>query len=231
MLNKDSISLLKSITNITNSALITYPITTITSERKDILGNIDFSKVEGTGWDEFGIYDLNSFLGALAILDNPDIKQSETSLIAKDSDSSISFVVSHPSSLEEFTTDPENITTTCETPSVVSIDIDTTMITKIRKGVSVFKDLKDLFLVKEGDRLYFKTGNKESFSRTQNSYEVDLTPTINSGNDFEIAILVENFLALPAMDFMLNVKYNKEYDMYRITLENTIYQFLLPTIE
>jgi len=230
MLNNDSIQLLQSVTAITNSVLISYPVTTITNEAKDVLGNIDFSKVDSEGWEEFGIYDLNSFLGAIAILENPVIKREGPSVIANDVDSSISFVVSDVSTMEAFTTDPENITSTCATESVVEISIDTDLINKIRKGVKVFKNLEDLFIVKEGDSIFLRTGNKESFTRTSNRYEIKLDPTVSSGPDFEITLLVNNFLLLPAMNYDMKIKYNPEYDLYRVTMENSIYQFVLSLV-
>jgi len=230
VLNKDSIALLQSVTNITNSVLISYPITTITNESKDVLGNIDFSKVDPVGWEEFGIFDLNSFLGAVGILEEPTLTLSNTSLVAADINSSISFVVSDVSTMEDFTTDPENITTTCEADSVVEVKIDNNLIAKIRKGVSVFKNLEDLFIVKEGSDIFLRTGNKESFARTNNSYQIKLEADVVSGPDFEITLLVNNFLSLPAMDYTMKVKYNSEYDLHRVTMENAIYQFVLSLV-
>jgi len=227
MLNNNSIQILQSITSITNSALISYPVTTITNANKDVLGNIDFSAIDPDGWDEFGIFDLNSFLGALSVLDEPNITMENRVILAEDSDSSISFLTATPSAVSDYITDPDNITTTVAAPSVVEVPIDTVLITKIRKGVNVFKTLKDLFIVKNDEGVFLRTGNKESFTRNDNSYKVKLAPSVNTGNNFEVAIPVENFLSLPSMDFTLKVKYNAQYDAYRITAENAIFQFVL----
>ena len=226
MLNENSLQVLNNITNITNSAIISYPCTTITNPSRDVLCNIYFDKIDDGSWKEFGIMDLSSFLNALSILENPTIEQDDIYIKAYDPDSTIEFVTSYPSTLEDFTIDPEVITSTCNADSVLEVEIDTNLITKIKKGSGVFKNLRDLFIIKEGDKIYLKTGNKESFNRTQNSYTVYLDPIIDTGKDFELVIPIENFLTLPLMDFTLKIKYYPAKDAYRVILENDIFQFL-----
>jgi hypothetical protein len=226
MLNENSIEVLNSISSITNSAIISYPVTTITNDKRNIYGNIDFSKIDEDAWKDFGIMDLSSFLNAISILETPTIEQDDIYIRANDPNSKIEFVTSYPSTLEDFSADPDIVSTAALAPSILEVDIDTNLITKIKKGSSVFKNLRDLFIVKEGDKVYLKSGNKETFNRTQNSYTVFLDPTLDKGNDFEIAIPIENFLSLPSMDFSMKIKYNEAKDEHRLILENEIFQFL-----
>lgn len=227
MLNKNTIQVLQSVVPITNSVIISYPVTTIQNETKDVMGNINLEVLGEKQFDEFGIFDLSSFLGAVGILEEPNIELNNGIITAKDSDSSIKFVTSSPSSVSDFTTNPKYITSSCAVHSVVEVSISTEMISKIRKGVNLFKTLKDVFIVKNGDDIFLKTGNKESFARNDNSYQVRLDPLVNMGKDFELAIPVENFLSLPSIDYTLKIKYNEEVKVYRIIIENTIYQFVL----
>lgn len=226
MLNNNSVKILQSITGITNSVIISYPTTTISNSNSDIQGNIDFSKLDEE-FEEYGIFDLSSFLNAIDVLDEPVVLMNEGIITATDTDSSISFVTSSPASLGDFTCDPLNITTTVAAPSIVELNVDTALMTKIRKGVGVFKTLKDLFIVKDDTGVYLRTGNKESFARRDNSYKIKLDTSMNTGKNFEIAIPVDNFLALPAIDFELKVKYNEQADAHRIVVENAIFQFVL----
>jgi hypothetical protein len=226
MLNENSIQILNTITNITNSAIISYPVTTITNSTRDILGNIDFSTIDSDTWQEFGIMDLSSFLNSIGILDTPTIEQNDIFIKAYDPNSTIEFVTSYPSTLEDFTANPEIIESTSRTDSVLEVGIDSTLFTKIKKGSSVFKNLRDLFIIKKGDEIYLKTGNKETFSSASNSYTHYLEPTLNKGKDFEIIIPIENFLNLPLMDFTMKVKYNEDKDAYRLLFENEIFKFL-----
>jgi len=227
MLNENSIQILQSIVNITNSVILSYPVTTIQNQDRNVLGNIDLSVVDDQ-FEEYGIFNLSSFLTALSVLESPTISIDNKVIVAQDADSIIRFVTSSPSSLADFTTNPEKITSTIQSQSVLEIDIDTELINRIRKGAGVFKTLKDLFIIKEGDKITLKTGNKESFARQDNSYTITLSPTMNVGNDFSIAIPIDNFLSLPSMDFKLSVK--EKNGNYRVTMTNDIFQFVLAVI-
>lgn len=227
MLNKEAIKVLQSVTSITNSAIISYPITTIINEDADVLGTIDFSIIDADKFDEFGIMDLGSFLNALDVLEAPAITLVNKEIIAKDSDSQISYITSSPISLGEFTTDAINVTSIIEAPSIVEVKVDKALIAKIRKGAGVFKALKDLFIIKNDEGVFLKTGNKESFSSRDNSYKIKLDTEKSEGKNFEIAVPVANFLALPTMESTLKVKYNSQRDSYRVTVENAIFNFVL----
>jgi len=228
LLNKETLQILQSITGITNSAIITYPITTIQNYNKNVIGTIDFSVNEDGGWEEFGIFDLSNFLGALTVLNDPKIILEDNTIIAKDEDSEIQFVTSYPDALQDFTTNPSKVETTLAVDSVIEVNISTDTINRIRKGANVFKTLKDLFLVKEGDNFYIRTGNKNKFNSKENSYSIKLEPELVKGDDFEIAIPINNFLTLPQIDFKLMIK--EKNGQYRVTLTNKIFKFVLSTV-
>ena len=228
MLNKDTIQILQSITGITNSAIITYPETTIQNYNKDVIGTIDFSKRDSESWEEFGIFDLSNFLNALSVLNDPVINLNGDSITAKDSDSEIKFITSYPSALEEFTTNPSKIYSTLQADSVVEVEIDTDTINRIRKGANVFKTLKDIFFIKEGDSFYIKTGNKKKFESQENSYSIKLDTEVLRGENFEIAVPIDNFLSLPQINFNLQIK--EKNGQYRVALTNDIFKFVLSTI-
>lgn len=228
MLNKEAIKILQSITAISNSAIISYPITTIINDDADILCNIDFRVIDDQEFEEFGIMDLGSFLNAIDVLDEPSIELINKEVIAKDTNSQISFLTSSLAGLEEYTTDPHNITSIIESDTaIVEVTVDTALIAKIRKGASVFKTLRDLFIIKNKDGVFLKTGNKETFVSRTNSYTIKLDTDIDIGDDFEIAIPINNFLALPNMEYALKIKYNEAVGAYRVTLENDIFDFVL----
>jgi len=227
MLNKESIKVLQSVTSITNSAIISYPVTTIINADADVLGTIDFSVIDPDEFEEFGIMDLGSFLNAIDVLEEPTITLENKEIIAKDDTSQISFITSSPISLSDFTTDMINITSIIDAPSVVEVKVDKDLIAKIRKGASVFKTLKDLFIIKNDEGVFLKTGNKESFASRDNSYMIKLDPEKSTGKNFEIAIPINNFLSLPTMESALKIKYNERRDSYRVTMENAIFKFVL----
>ena len=91
------------------------------------------------------------------------------------------------------------------------------------------KTLKDIFIIKEGDNLSFRTGNKNTYDISQHSYEVKFQPKISKGKDFKIAIPIDNFLKPPMMEFNLAIKHKEVNgsDDYRICFGNEIFRFVL----
>ena len=217
---------MQSVTSITNSIYVTYPVTPFCNINRDIFGLIDFGKIENK-FESFGIFDLQNFLNALSALDNPSIELKDNKIIANDETSSISYVTSHSYTLENFIVEKEDIDTTINAKSILEFEINTDVLGKIKKGVNVFKNLKDLFIVKNNEGVFLKTGNKQSFSVSENSYKMKINPSLDIADNFEISIPVENFLALPKIDFTLKIKQKGEE--YRIILENEIFKFLLTT--
>jgi hypothetical protein len=207
--------------------IIQYPVTSFKNQNGDIMGNIDFSKLESEAWETFGIFDLTSFLNAISILDNPEITLEDGVIIAHDDDSEIRYISSDPETLESTMGKESVVNSTVEARSIVEIDIDTKLMQKVRKGAGVFKNLKDLIIVKDNDGVRFTTGNTNSTEIMTNSYSITLHPNLEEDKQFSIAIPIENFLALPQMDYTMGIKYNEERDAYRIVFTNSIFKFVL----
>jgi len=224
MLNKDSIQIIKGMSQINNQAVIEYPISTIANPTRDVLGLVNFEVITKE-FDDFGLYDTVSFLGALDILDDPKIEKNNNVIKAYDENSTIEYVTSDPSILSESTFNPEIVKSTLDISPIVSCNIDVDTFNKIKKGVNVFKTLKDLFFVKVGNDFYIKTGNKETFAQSSNSYQLKLNCNTIIGSDFEIAIPAENFLSLPVMEYKLGI--HEKNGNYRISMVNEIFKFVL----
>jgi len=109
--------------------------------------------------------------------------------------------------------------------SDVEVHMDVDLMTKIKKRLGVFKTLKDIFFIKDGENFYLETGNKESFSTSQNSYKLKLPATKIQGEDFKICIPGENFMSLPNMD--MEFKIHHKDGQRRISMSNEIMSFVL----
>jgi len=72
MLNTETRALLKQVTKIGNSAVIRYPISTITNPHKSVIAFIDMSKLE-TKFDEFGLFYFSEFLSLVDFYKNPEV--------------------------------------------------------------------------------------------------------------------------------------------------------------
>ncbi len=223
MLNKEAVQIIQGISEINTKAILTYPQTTIRNVTKDVQGVINFDKI-CEPFDEFGIWDLSSFLSALSILEEPEITMTDNIISAKDEFSSIEYVTSSTNILGDSVTDPEIISSTLAIPAVVEFELSMETIAKIKKGVSVFKNLKDLEFSKVGETFTVKTTNKESFNASNNSFSLTL-PANTAGDDFSITIPSDNFLQVPSMPYTLKI--HEKAGKYRISMTNAIFEFVL----
>jgi len=224
MLNKESLQIIQGMQEINNSAIISYPVSTISNKTKDILGKVYFDKLTDE-FPEFGVWDLGSLLSSINILEEPTISLDGNILTAKDSYSKINYVTSSPSILGDSVCDAKIIDSTLAIESVVDVSMSTDIVSRIKKGAKAFSNLKDAQFSKVGDTFMVKTLNKESFNASSNSFELKLDSTKCVGNDFDIVIPISNFLSLPDIDFEFKV--HEKNGQYRITMTNSIFAFVL----
>lgn len=225
MLNKNTQTVLKSLLSINNSFVISYPKMTIVDEYKTMMGMIDMEKL-GDSFEEFGIYDAGKFLSALDLMDEANFELKNNLLVATDSTSSMDFLTSMPSSLPDAVAKESVITTTAAIDSVMEYGIDIDTLTKLKKAAGIFKTMDALFLKKESDEVTMKMGSKDAFNASNNSYNIKIAPDMDTANDFELPIPLENILKLPLVDYTVKIKHNAERDMYRVLFTNEIYTFV-----
>ena len=224
MLSKATLQIIQGLSLINNKIVLEYPQSTITNLTQDIHGIIHLDKTNDS-FETIGLWDSASFLAAISVLDEPTISLTDNILTAKDEYSTINYVVSSPSICEDAVTDPKIITSTMGINSDVEVRMDVDLVARVKRGLSIFKTLKDIFFIKEGDVFYLETGNKESFSTSQNSYRLKLTATKIQGEDFKICIPGENFMSLPNMD--MEFKIHHKDGQRRISMSNEIMSFVL----
>lgn len=225
MLNADTRTLLKSLISINNQMIISN-IMTGTDEFKSVIFKANIGKIDSIP-EEFGIFDTTNFLQAMELLDEPRISyDSETkSIIAKDAESTLSFLTSDPSSLD-VVIEPERIETTVAAPSVLTMNFDTDSLQKIKKASSVFKNFDTLWILNENGKTEMKLGTQNSFAKSSNSFKINVEPEVNE-KEFNIALPIESILKVPQMSYKLHVKYNEARDAYRIVLQNELLEFVL----
>lgn len=227
MLNKQQQQVIKSLLPINNSFVVNYPSMTIIDEYKTLIGKINMGII-GDEIPEFGIFDGARFIAALDLLEgeNSSIELEDNLIIAKDDNSNIKVLTSHPSSLEDAVAEESIITSTEKIDSVLEFDVTIDTLNKIKKASGVFKVMNTLFLTKRGDKIAMKIGSKENFNMSQDSYAITVSPILDTAIDFELPLPLENIMKLPTADYTLKVKFNAEKQTYRVILSNSIYTFL-----
>ncbi len=228
MVNQEVRTIMKSLIPINNSQIV-EKVMLFQDEFKTIVGQANLGEVDSDlPEDGFGIYDTSNFLASLDLLDDPEIVLENGTIIASDESSKLRFITSDPSQLD-IDVNPKVITTTLKVDSAMEFDIGSELLNKIKKASSVFKTFDTLFIIKEGRNVSLKIGSKDSFSKTNNSFSINIIPSLDNGNDndFELALPLESILKIPVMDYTFRIKHNIEKDVYRIVVDNDLLIFIL----
>jgi|TARA_Y100000004_G_C8955666_1_gene430674 hypothetical protein len=192
-MSKQTLDLLKNFASI-NSNILVKPGDTIKtiSPVKNIMA---VATVPETFDTEFGIWDLNKFLGTVSLFDSPSFEFGERSVtISGSGGSSVNYYYSEPRLLTVPTKDivmPD---------PVVSFNLTQDALNEINRASSVMQ-LPDLVVRSEGTTIVMVALDRQD--DTTNSYSVELGE-LSVESDFEFVFRVENLKLLPG-DYRVDV--------------------------
>lgn len=182
-LSKDTVTLLKNYAQINGNLLIKpgSKLTTISSS-KSVYSEAVVTETFDT---EFGIYDLNEFLGALALFNDPEIVFDEKSAKISEGKNKIKY----------FSADVSVLTVPTKEiklpPSDVEFTLTADQLNMVMKTASVLR-ATDVSFIGDGKTITVQVGDRKNV--TGNTYDLDLGTTDTS---FKAYLKVENFKFLP----------------------------------
>jgi len=184
-LSEQTVSILKNFSTINQNLVIKQgsEISTM-SAMKNIVSK---SKVEETFPVEFAIYDLNEFLSALSLFQNPDLDFQENYVV-------ITEAGSNSKSLKYWYSEPSVVTTPSKEVTMPSVDVEFPMnsgiLSEVQKAAAVI-GAPDMVL--EDDELRV-TDKKND---TANSYSTSLDTKSYDDASYKFWFKVENLKLLP----------------------------------
>ena len=184
-LSEQTVSILKNFSTINQNLVIKQgsEISTM-SAMKNIVSK---SKVEETFPVEFAIYDLNEFLSALSLFQNPDLDFQENYVV-------ITEAGSNSKSLKYWYSEPSVVTTPSKEVTMPSVDVEFPMnsgiLSEVQKAAAVI-GAPDMVL--EDDELRV-TDKKND---TANSYSTSLDTKSDDDASYKFWFKVENLKLLP----------------------------------
>ena len=193
-LSKETVALLKNFAGINSNLLIKAgnKLSTI-SGAKNVMS--DATVAENFAAD-FGIYDLNEFLGAMSSFEDPDLEFSEKFVTITQGSNSIKYFAAEASVLSA----PTRAITFPD--SDVDFTLTSAMLDMIKKTSSVL-GASDLSIVGDGSTLTAVVGDKKNASG--NSYN---TPLGSTDKTFKVNLKVENLKMLPG-DYTVSISSKK----------------------
>lgn len=192
-LSRKTFDILKNFATI-NANLYVTPGNTIKtlSPMKNIMAE---AVIDETFDSEFGIWDMNKFLGTISLFNNPDMVFGEKSVTISDADASVCYHFSDPSLLLTPTKElnmPE---------SVVEFELTQKRFAELQKASAVLQ-VPDICVRNEGDQLMLVALDKTD--RGSNSYSINMGDLPHTDHDFEFYFKVEN-LKILAGDYTVRI--------------------------
>lgn len=185
-LSKTTLSILKNFASL-NSNILVSPGNVIKTITPSMNGMAE-ATVEETFETEFGIWDLNKFLGVISLFNTPSFEFREKLVkIHGNNDSVVSYYYSEPRLLTKPT----------KSVNMPSINIETNltqeMFSELSRASSILQ-LPDLSFQNRGDDIYVVVSDRND--PTSNNCEIKLDGSAN-GAEFSFNFKIENIKLLP----------------------------------
>ena len=152
------------------------------SNMKNILA---VANVPETFGQEFSIYNLVEFLGAISLTENPDFNFNESSLTIADADTSLTYFYAS----EGMVTTVDKMITMPD--SEINIDLSSTLLTELQKAASVL-GVNDLIMTSDGTKIEMQVADKKN--PTSNTFSRIVGE--GNGSTFTMNFKIENLKVL-----------------------------------
>jgi ribosomal protein L28 len=181
-LSKETVALIKNFAGINSNLLLKSgnKLATI-SAQKNVMADATVTET----FPDFGIYDLNEFLGAMSLFDDPELEFTDKFVSIKQGGSNIKFFAADASVL----TAPQKAITFPE--AEINFTVTANILNMIHKTASVLR-AADVSIVGDGSKITAVVGDKKN--ATGNSFS---EPVGQTDKTFKVNLKVENLKMLP----------------------------------
>ena len=181
-LSKDTIAIIKNFAGINSNLLLKQGnrLSTI-SAQKNVMSDVTVTET----FPDFGIYDLNEFLGAMSLFDDPELEFSDKVCKITQGNMSIKYYAADASVL----TAPTKAITFPE--AEINFELSNQMLTMVQRTASVLK-ASDVSVVGENGQITLVVGDKKN--ATGNSFS---EPVGTTDKTFKVNLKVENLKMIP----------------------------------
>jgi hypothetical protein len=192
-LSKETVALFKNFAGINSNLLLKNgnKLATI-SGQKNVMADATVTET----FPDFGIYDLNEFLGAMSLFDDPELDFQDKYVSIKQGSMNIKFFAADASVL----TAPQKAITFPD--AEINFNMSANMLNMIHKTASVLR-AADVSIVGDGSTITAVVGDKKN--ATGNSYS---EPVGSSDKKFKVNLKVENLKMLPG-DYQVSISSKK----------------------
>ena len=206
-LSKETLALLKNFAGINSNLLLKDggKLSTI-SAQKNIMAS---ASVTESLPSEFGIYDLNEFLGALSLFDDPELTFTDKFVTMKEGAAHIKYYAADKSVLSY----PQKDITFPS--SDIDFNLPSATLTQIIRTASVLR-APDLSIVGKKGKVTLVVGDRKN--PTANTFDLEVGDTEST---FDVAMKVENLKMIPG-DYDVSIS-SRKISRFQSTSSDTVY--------
>jgi hypothetical protein len=206
-LSKETVGLFKNFAGINSNLLLKQgnKLATI-STQKNVMSD---TVVTESFPADFGIYDLNEFLGAMSLFEDPELDFSDKFVTIKQGGASIKYFAAEIGNLVV----PQKAIVFPE--AEIEFTMTATMLNMIQKTSSVLR-ATDLQIVGDGSKMVIQVGDKKN--ATGNTYNAQVGST---DKEFKVNLKVENLKMLPG-DYLVSIS-SKKISRFKATSSELVY--------
>jgi hypothetical protein len=192
-LSKETVGLIKNFAGINSNLLLKSgnKLATISAQK-----NVMADAVVTENFPDFGIYDLNEFLGAMSLFEDPELTFNDKWVTIEQGGNSIKYFAADASVL----TAPQKAITFPE--AEIEFNMSANMLSMIQRTASVLR-ASDVSIVGDGSSITVVVGDKKN--ATGNSYNSTVGST---DKKFKVNLKVENLKMIPG-DYAVSVSSKK----------------------
>jgi len=193
-LSKETVAVIKNFAGINSNLLLKSgnKVSTI-SAQKNVMADTTVTETFPT---DFGIYDLNEFLGAMSLFEDPELDFSEKFVTIKSGGRSIKYYAA----AQDVLVAPTKSITFPEAD--IDFNISAGQLDMIRKTAGVLRS-EDVSIVGDGSKITAVVGDKKN--STSNSFS---EPVGTTNKTFKVNLKVENLKMIPG-DYAVSISSKK----------------------
>ena len=197
MLNKDTREILGQLSQINQSQIITFPVTTIILG-KAIQAFLDLSKLGEEEFGEIGVFDINQLNSVVSVIDDENISNDNGTLTIKNDVQSIKYGTTTIDIIEsECRGNPDLLgRITGNNEKVAEFTIDAKELDRLKKMSGLLKELSDLVISSSEGIINLSVTSKE---KSSNNYSVNVEGS--AVEDISMSLLMDNIKKLPNSGF------------------------------
>ena len=205
-LSKETLGIFKNFAGINSNLLLKAgnKLSTI-SAQKNVMADVNVTET----FPDFGIYDLNEFLGAMSLFDDPDLDFQDKYVSISQGNMKIKFFAADASVL----TAPQKSITFPD--AEINFNLSAANLQMIHKTASVLR-AADVSIVGDGSQIVAVVGDKKN--ATGNSFS---EPVGTTDKTFRVNLKVENLKMLPG-DYAVSIS-SKKISRFKANAGDLVY--------